>query len=326
MTPSVRQSSGKIALAAFLALAVRSAGAAPTRATPETCVGVTDTGIFSDLDDQVQIALPSRLERERVEAVVDPGRQLLVLYVDSWPTKVYPLSGATALRVGDHALSLRPGDAAELRPLLATNNLRNLNDGEAPAPGDLDSDGIPDPLDVLLGARKTALNGASYGAGYLKLEFPGGDVPRDKGVCTDVIVRAVRNAGLDIQKELYDDIRRSPKSYRMVVRRNPNIDHRRVKTSLPYFLRRWDQRSAALDDPDDPLRPGDVVFMDTFPRKRGPDHVGIVSNLTAEDGTPLIINNWTYGSTTTHMELLSWVPVTHRFRFPSATARRRSGR
>jgi len=283
---------------------------------PEPALGVADTGIFSDLDGQVQLELPDG--RAAARALLDGDRHLLVLYLDGWPVKVYPTGGEARLKVGRVELALRPGDRAELAPLLGDDSVDTLAAGERAPPGDLDGDGIPDPLDVVIGARKAALNGASYGAGYLKIDYPGGDVPRDKGVCTDVVVRAVRNAGLDIQRELHRDIERSPRSYPMVKKANANIDHRRVKTSLPYFQRRWEERSPAVDDPDDPVRPGDVVFFDTFPKRSGPDHVGVVSDRRAPDGSYLVINNWTYGAHTTDLELLSWLPVTHRFRFPSS--------
>src|SRR6185436_7664707 len=91
--------------------------------------------------------------------------------------------------------------------------------------GDRDGDGIPDALDVLIGARKTVLNGDAYVSGYHKLSFPMGDVPRDIGVCTDVIVRALRNAGLDLQVELQRDLRRAPRAYPMIRRAgDANID------------------------------------------------------------------------------------------------------
>jgi uncharacterized protein YijF (DUF1287 family) len=225
--------------------------------------------------------------------------------------KVYPLSGSHPFAIGDRRLALRAGDAAELKPLLRGVALREV---EIPPPGDRDGDGIPDPLDVLIGAKKTALNGAAYGAGYIQIPYPGGDIPRHQGVCTDVVIRAVRNAGLDLQRQLHVDIGRAPRSYPMVKKRNPNIDHRRVKTLLPLFKRRWNQRSAELRDPDDPLRPGDVVFMDTFPNKRGPDHIGVLSDTLAPSGLPMVINNWTNGFRTSEMDLLDSIPVTHRFR------------
>lgn len=275
---------------------------------PETSLGVVDVGIFSDIDSRVQLPPPRRADR----AVFDPRRGLLTVYRGARPLKIYP-GGPVGVRVGDRSIGLRPGDAAELEGL--DLRLEVLGDGQAPPPGDVDGDGIADPLDLLIGARKTALNGARYGAGYIKIDYPMGDVPRDAGVCTDVVIRAVRNLGVDLQVELHRDIRRARRAYPMVKRLNANINHRRVRTLLPYFRRHWQERSADIDDPSDPLEPGDVVFMDTFPSRPGPDHIGIVSDRAGPSGKPMIINNWTEGSRTGEMDLLSFVPVTHRFRF-----------
>jgi uncharacterized protein YijF (DUF1287 family) len=279
---------------------------------------VVDRGIFSDLDARVQIELPAAVSAGAASATIDRARGLVVLYHRGWPFKVYPLGGDSELTVGAHRLALRAGDRDELAPLLDAGRVRELGRGDAPAPGDGDEDGIPDPLDLLIGGHKNRLNAAVYGGGYMMIDFPGGDVPRDMGVCTDVIIRAARNAGLDLQSELQREIRRAPRAFPMVRRPNAHIDHRRVKTLVPYFERRWDRRRAALDDPEDPLRPGDVVFMDTFPNKSGPDHVGIVSDRMGESGLPLVINSWTDGYRASEMDLLGFVPVTHRFRYPSS--------
>jgi uncharacterized protein len=283
----------------------------------ETSLGVVDRGIFSDLDPKVQLALPNGLTAAEVKAVVDPAHRLLVLYRADWPIKVYPLGGPEELRIGEVPLALRPGDRGELVPLLAADRLRQLADGEVAPPGDADRDGIPDPLDVLIGGKKTVLDAAPYGGGYIVIDYPDGDIPRGKGVCTDVVIRAGRNAGFDLQSALQRDLRGARRAYPMVKRPNASIDHRRVKTILPYFERHWDRRVVELDAPDDPLRPGDVVFFDTFPSKPGPDHIGIVSDTVSENGLPMVINSWTDGFRTSEMDLLSFVPVTHRFRYPS---------
>ena len=286
--------------------------AAPRPVPPETTLGVTDIGIWSDLDARVQLALPAGLGPTRVSARIDREHALLVLSIDDFPRKVYPLDGPAPLAVGRFHLALRAGDRVELSPLLTEARLT-----EGPPAHDRDGDGIPDPLDVLLGAKKTALNADAYTEGYFDLTYPNGDMPRDKGVCTDVVIRAVRNAGVDLQSALHQDIAAARRAYPMVKRfGDPSIDQRRVGTLLPYFVRHWEKHSPALDDPDDPLRPGDVIFMDTFPDRAGPDHIGVLSDDLTDDGRPFVINNWTDGTVTKEMDLLAFVPVLYRFRLP----------
>lgn len=281
----------------------------------ESCLGVADKGVFGDLDEQVQLALPA-VKAEQVTARIDTKHGLLVVSIDGFPRKVYPLGGTSALTVGKYELALRPGDREELRPLLAESRM-----SEGAPDHDRDKDGIPDPLDVLIGAKKTVLNADAYTSeaqGYIKLAYPGGDVKRTMGVCTDVIIRSVRNAGLDLQKELHEDILKRRRAFPMIKKApDANIDQRRVGTLLPYFKAHWEQHTAKLDDPNDPLRPGDIILMDTFPSRSGPDHIGIVSDHAGDDGLPLVINNWTNGTVTSEMDLLGFVPVLYRFRMPT---------
>jgi uncharacterized protein YijF (DUF1287 family) len=290
---------------------VKAALASPV-ASLEATLGVADTGIFPDLDGRTQIVLPDGLPTELLRAEHHTELGLLILFEGDWPLKIYPVDGSERLQVGDTTLKLRPGDAGELAPLLGSKKIQVVGKAKR----DRDGDGIPDSLDVLVGAIKTVHNGANYGGGYRRIDYPGGDIPREDGVCTDVVIRAVRNAGLDIQAALQQDIKRSPKSFPMVKKRNPNIDHRRVKTLLPYFKRQWQAHTITLKDSDDPLRPGDIVFMDTFPKRSGPDHIGILSNQRGTSGHLLVINNWTNGFKTSEMDLLRFVPITHRFRLP----------
>ena len=285
----------------------------PPHAT-ESCLGVSDKGIFADLDERVQLTLPASLAPASVTATLDTAHGVLVLSIDGHPRKAYPLGGTASLTVGSRTLALRPGDRAELAPLLTSDRVT-----EGKAAHDRDDDGIPDPLDILLGAKKAALDAAPYtNVGYVKLAYPGGDVPRHQGVCTDVIVRAVRNAGLDLQKALHEDILKRRSSFPMIKKQaDANIDQRRVGTLLPYFKRHWEARKAAIDDPLDPLRPGDIILMDTFPSRSGPDHIGIISDTIGPNGLPLVINAWDTGTVTSEMDLLSFVPVLYRFRLPA---------
>ena len=290
--------------------------AKPPAAGPEVCLGLSDTGVFGDLDAKVQLSLPAKLAADRVTARIDDKHAVLVISIDGFPRKAYPLHGDAKLIVGDHELALRPGDRDELAPLLSAKNL-----SVGVAEHDRDNDGIPDPLDILIGAKKTVINADAYtpeAEDYISMSYPGGDVPRTIGVCTDVIIRSVRNAGVDIQKELHQDIAKSRASYPMVKGMgDPSIDQRRVGTLLPYFKRHWEQHTAAFDDPNDPLRPGDIILMDTFPSRPGPDHIGILSDRVDDQGLPLVINNWTDGTVTAEMDLLTFVPVLYRFRLPA---------
>jgi uncharacterized protein YijF (DUF1287 family) len=94
-----------------------------------------------------------------------------------------------------------------------------------------------------------------------------------------------------------------------------------VKNLAVYFVRHFRARPLELDAAT--LRdwlPGDIVLLDTFPSKPGPDHIGIVSDTLGASGLPLVVNNWTVGARTGEMDLLSFVPVTHRFRVPATAS------
>jgi uncharacterized protein YijF (DUF1287 family) len=179
---------------------------------------------------------------------------------------------------------------------------------------DRDRDGIPDQVDILIGARKAAFNGAKYQGGYHRMKYPMGDVPASIGVCTDVIVRAVRNAGIDLQKLLHEHIKRNPRRYPWIRRPDPSIDQRRVKNLLVLFRARYKLIGRKVNaSTRHRLMPGDIVLLDTL-SKRGPDHIGIITDTMGRNGYPTVINNWTYGYTTSAMDLLPHVPVTHHFR------------
>jgi uncharacterized protein YijF (DUF1287 family) len=121
-----------------------------------------------------------------------------------------------------------------------------------------------------------------YDAAYVKLDYPGGDVPMDRGVCTDVLVRAFRTLGIDLQVEVHEDMSAHFEEYPQnwgAAEPDSSIDHRRVPNLQTYF-RRQGKAVAVSEDPAD-YWPGDVVTWDVS----GRPHTGIVSATPAPDGT-----------------------------------------
>jgi uncharacterized protein YijF (DUF1287 family)/lipoprotein-anchoring transpeptidase ErfK/SrfK len=213
-------------------------------------------------------------------------------------------------------VALRDRDVKELyaHTRLGTPVHVHAGGGARPPWSDRDGDGIPDQVDVLRGARKAALNGARYHGAYYSIEYPGGDIPAKVGVCTDVIIRAFRNAGVDLQAAVYRDVRAHRRRYRSIKRPDPNIDHRRVRNLLPYFRAHYrlvNRKVTAARRHT--LLPGDVVFLDTLSHP-GPDHLGIIADTASPNGWPQVINNWTTGYRTQAMDLLPSVTITHHFR------------
>jgi uncharacterized protein len=126
-----------------------------------------------------------------------------------------------------------------------------------------------------------------YDPSYVKLDYPGGDVPKETGVCTDVIVRAFRVVGLDLQKEIYEDMTRAwsdyPKKWGSS-RPDSNIDHRRVPNMMTYFTRKQ-KTVSSTSNPDD-YHPGDLVTWDLG---GGVDHIGIVTDMVSPNGSRCLI-------------------------------------
>lgn len=130
-----------------------------------------------------------------------------------------------------------------------------------------------------------------YDPDYVSLKYPGGDVPIERGVCTDVVIRAMRGLNFDLQKEVHEDMKKNFSAYPSrknwgLKRTDRNIDHRRVP-NLQTFFKRKGWSLAITDDPADYL-PGDIV---TCLLGNSLPHIMIVSDRKNEDGVPLIIHN-----------------------------------
>jgi hypothetical protein len=137
-------------------------------------------------------------------------------------------------------------------------------------------------------------------------------------VCTDTLVRALRNAGWDLQRGVHEDALKKPRLYPLEGKApDANIDHRRIRMLLPWFRQNFVEVPAG-----EPYQPGDILLLDTFPSKPGADHAGIVSDRLGRSGLPLVINNWTDGYVEQEMDLLHFVPVMYRFRVPMQPAKK----
>ena len=132
----------------------------------------------------------------------------------------------------------------------------------------------------------------AYNGAYFTIAYPNGDVPANIGVCTDVIIRAYRALGIDLQKELHEDLTANFNAYPskriwQLTKADSNIDHRRVP-NLRVFLSRNGESLPTRKNHED-YRPGDLV---TWQLPGNLPHIGIVSDQLAADGvTPLVVHN-----------------------------------
>ena len=127
----------------------------------------------------------------------------------------------------------------------------------------------------------------TYDGSYRRIPYPGGDVPARIGVCTDVIVRAYRAVGVDLQVRVHEDMKAAFGSYPQLwglSRADSNIDHRRVPNLQTYFRRRGAQLSISRDAGD--YLPGDLV---TWILPGNLPHIGLVTDQRSSDGGRLLI-------------------------------------
>jgi hypothetical protein len=131
-----------------------------------------------------------------------------------------------------------------------------------------------------------------YVSAYVHLDYPGGDVPADTGVCSDEIIRAYRAVGVDLQKEVHEDMLKNwadypSKSKWHQAHPDTNIDHRRVPNLMVFFSRKGESLPISLRAAD--YSPGDIVTWDLGGNV---PHIGIVVDLkSSETGRFLIVHN-----------------------------------
>ncbi|CAN5660430.1 DUF1287 domain-containing protein [soil metagenome] len=144
---------------------------------------------------------------------------------------------------------------------------------------------------MLQNATEQTKTTPGYTQEYFVIPYPGGDVPIETGACTDVIIRSMRAAGVDLQKEVREDMRANFAEYPQkwgLRRPDTNIDHRRVPNLQKYFARKG--TGLPLNGEDGDFQPGDIVSWDL--NGRGMTHIGLVSNVrNRQSGRYMIIHN-----------------------------------
>lgn len=136
-------------------------------------------------------------------------------------------------------------------------------------------------------AQELTKQQVSYDPQYFSISYPNGDVPSDKGVCTDVIIRAYRKVGIDLQKEVHEDMAANfskyPKNWGLK-KTDKNIDHRRVPNLMTYFSRHGTVKIISTNSSD--YVPGDIVCWNLG---GAITHIGIVVDKKSEDGKRYMI-------------------------------------
>jgi uncharacterized protein len=168
------------------------------------------------------------------------------------------------------------------------------------------------PSYLVASAMERLSHEVTYDGGYRSIDYPGGDVPDHIGVCTDLVVRAYRGVGIDLQMAVHEDMKAEFDAYPKIwgLRRpDTNIDHRRVLNLRVFFSRNGVELARSEDAAD--YHPGDLVTW-TLPSNL--PHIGIVSARTSSDGLrPLIVHN--IGAGPVLDDILFRYPITGHYRY-----------
>lgn len=148
-----------------------------------------------------------------------------------------------------------------------------------------------------------------YDPSYLEIDYPGGDVLPDRGVCSDVLIRAYRQVGIDLQEKVHQDMK---KHFQLYPQRwglsapDPNIDHRRVPNLMTFFSRHG--RTLRISEQAADYHPGDIIAWDLG---EGVLHIGLaVDQYSRDDKRPLIVHNIGAGPQLEDV-LFSWRIIGH---------------
>jgi len=150
----------------------------------------------------------------------------------------------------------------------------------------------------------------NYDPAYVVIPYPNGDIPVEKGVCTDVVIRAFRRAGVDLQKEVHEDMAKNFSVYPQkwsLSKPDTNIDHRRVPNLQTFFTRHGKSLSITVSGAD--YQPGDVVAWDL--NGKGLTHIGLVSNFYNKTSKRFLIIHNIGGGAQTEDRLFEWKIIGH---------------
>jgi uncharacterized protein YijF (DUF1287 family) len=144
--------------------------------------------------------------------------------------------------------------------------------------------------DLANSALELTKDNVTYDPSYFSIPYPNGDVPKDKGVCSDVIIRAYRKQGIDLQKEVHEDMKENFHLYPKIWGLNStdkNIDHRRVPNLMTFFSRKGTE--LPISNKAEDYLVGDIVCWNLG---GSITHIGLVSNVRSKDKKRyLIVHN-----------------------------------
>ncbi len=166
---------------------------------------------------------------------------------------------------------------------------------------------------VLAHAQEQLSVTTNYTQDYFSIPYPNGDPPIETGACTDEIIRSFRSAGVDLQKEVHENIKANFASYPNkwgLQRPDTNIDHRRVPNLQTFFTRKG--KSIPISSRGEDYKPGDVVSWDL--NGKGMSHIGIVSHLWSERSKRYLIIHNIGGGARAEDRLFDW-KITGHYRY-----------
>lgn len=178
---------------------------------------------------------------------------------------------------------------------------------ESPASDEITSAPI---RNMLESAREQTKVTTGYTQAYYTIPYPGGDVPAETGACVDVLVRAFRKAGVDLQKEVHEDMTANFSAYPQKwgqTRTDTNIDHRRVPNLQTFFTRK--RKSLPITSSNSDYKAGDVVAWDLD--GHGMTHIGVVSNYWSESSNRYLIIHNIGGGVQAQDRLFDWKIIGH---------------